>query len=438
MSYTLSYTKKNLKKLSFLVYGLGSTGCSVINYFKKRKIWNYAAWDDNAKLRKKFSSKITKNLKAKLKNVDYIVLSPGINLKKTKYKKNLIKFEEKIITDIDLFYIQKTKKVRSVVITGTNGKSTTCKLIEHILKRNKRKVYLGGNIGKPILDLRIKKNSIVIIEASSFQLNYSKFIKPNFGAILNISMDHLDWHGTMNKYVSSKFKIFSNQDKNDYAFLSKKKLIDSFKKKGFLSRLKIVKKNSYSKIRKYIKNEYLLSKSNEENLLFSFSIGSSLGIKKKLILKSINSFVGLPHRYEKFYRKKLITFINDSKATSFESTKYALKSHKNIIWIVGGLHKFKDKFKLKGLSQNIIKAFIIGKNVKYFVKQIGKKVDYKVSYNLEKALKNIFNDLKEIKSKEEIVVLLSPSSASYDQFDNFMDRGNKFKELVKKYAKRHL
>ena len=85
MSYTLSYTKKNLKKLSFLVYGLGSTGHSVINYFKKRKIWNYVAWDDNAKLRKKFSSKITKNLKAKLKNVDYIILSPGINLKKTKF-----------------------------------------------------------------------------------------------------------------------------------------------------------------------------------------------------------------------------------------------------------------------------------------------------------------------------------------------------------------
>ena len=129
MSHTL-----NLKKFSFLVYGLGSTGHSIIKYFKKRRIHNFYVWDDNVKLRKKFGSKNVVNLKNSLKEVDYIVLSPGVSLKKTKYKKNLIKFRKKIITDIDLLYLSNSK-FKSIVVTGSNGKSTTCKIIAHLLKK---------------------------------------------------------------------------------------------------------------------------------------------------------------------------------------------------------------------------------------------------------------------------------------------------------------
>ena len=129
MSHTL-----NLKKFSFLVYGLGSTGCSVIKYFKKRRIHNFYVWDDNVKLRKKFGSKNVVNLKNILEEVDFIVLSPGISLKKTKYKKYLIKFRQKIITDIDLLYLNNSK-FKSIVVTGSNGKSTTCKIIAHLLKK---------------------------------------------------------------------------------------------------------------------------------------------------------------------------------------------------------------------------------------------------------------------------------------------------------------
>ena len=123
MSHTL-----NLKKLSFLVYGLGSTGRSVIKYFKKIKISNFSAWDDNSEVRKKFGSKNISNLKNVLKKVDYIVLSPGISLKKTKYKKDLIKFKKKIITDIDLLYLNHLK-FKSIVITGSNGNQQHVKLL---------------------------------------------------------------------------------------------------------------------------------------------------------------------------------------------------------------------------------------------------------------------------------------------------------------------
>ena len=121
---------KNIKKLSFLVYGLGSTGQSIINFFKKNKIKNYKVWDDN---NKNFYKKLRpKNLQKTLSETDYIVLSPGVSLKRSKKRKELNKYKEKIITDIDLIFLLK-KSFKSIVVTGTNGKSTTCKILEHIL-----------------------------------------------------------------------------------------------------------------------------------------------------------------------------------------------------------------------------------------------------------------------------------------------------------------
>ena len=162
-----------LKELSFLVYGLGLSGRSVINFFKKKKIKKFKVWDDKKKnILKKFRPK---NLTKTLNQVDYIILSPGISLINNK---KLNKYKKKIITDIDLFYLTNSKS-KSIVVTGTNGKSTTCKLLAQLLKKNKFKFSLGGNIGTPILDIESSKNKYVVIEASSFQLSHSKFICPN-------------------------------------------------------------------------------------------------------------------------------------------------------------------------------------------------------------------------------------------------------------------
>ena len=148
------FSISKLKELSFLVYGLGSSGKSVVKFFRKNNFKKYKVWDDNKK--DLFKSKRTNNLKETLNKVDYIVLSPGIS---SINKKNLIKFKKKIITDIDLIYLT-NKSFKSIVVTGTNGKSTTCKLLSYLLKNNKYKVLLGGNIGTPILDLKIKKKCL--------------------------------------------------------------------------------------------------------------------------------------------------------------------------------------------------------------------------------------------------------------------------------------
>ena len=425
---------KSIKDSSFAVYGLGLSGNSVFKFLKNKRIKKIYTWDDkiNQKNKKKLNL-----FKKKLDDVDYIVISPGINIKKTIFKLILFRNKKKIITDLDLFYMQKIP-VKSVVITGTNGKSTACKLIQHILKTNRQDAQLGGNIGKPVLDLKIKKKSIVIIEASSFQLSYTKFIKPTLAALLNINIDHLDWHKTIANYKNSKFKIFSKQDSNGIALFNNKKLASLFIKKNYLSKLKIIKKNLLnSKIKKKITNNYLTSEPNLENLTFAYQISKIFKVKEKIFLKAVNNFKGLPHRHEVFLKKNKITFINDSKATSFDSTKYALKNNKNIFWILGGLPKTKDNFNLQGLSSNIVKSFIIGKKTVYFKNQVSKKIKYKISFNLKRAIKDIFKELILIRD-DKATVLLSPASASYDQFSNFTERGNQFKKIIKEYAKKFL
>tara|TARA_B100000686_G_C16475872_1_gene804579 strand:- start:91 stop:765 length:675 start_codon:yes stop_codon:yes gene_type:complete len=217
---------------SFCIYGLGATGMSVVNYFNKRKFTNYSVWDDDKAMRNLNGFNMTKEIffSRNLDTADFIVMSPGVSLKKANLKKKLIKNKRKIITDLDLFYLF-NPKIKSIVVTGTNGKSTTCKILEHVLKRNNIDVSLGGNIGKPVLDLNLEKKPLAIIEASSFQLSYSKFIKPDYAVLLNISNDHLDWHGSAKKYANSKFKIFSNQKKNNFAFINNKIFLRKFKKK---------------------------------------------------------------------------------------------------------------------------------------------------------------------------------------------------------------
>ena len=424
----------NLKKFSFLIYGLGSTGLSVIQYFKKRKIHDFYVWDDNLKLRKKFATKNAKNFNDILKKVDYVVLSPGISLQNSKYKKVLTRYEKKI-TDIDLLYLTNLK-FKSIVVTGSNGKSTTCKIIYHLLKKNNFNVHLGGNIGKPVLNLKIKKDEFLIIEASSFQLSHSKFIHPNYSLLLNITNDHLDWHGSMQKYFQSKFKIFRLQKKNDFAIInmSLKKI---FRKKRYLSKLILIKFSDYKKIKFKINNIYLRSSANNENMNFIYTLAKKLKISDNSFIKSMNSFKGLSHRYEIFLKKRGVTFINDSKATSLQSSKFALASSKNIYWILGGLPKEKDKINLNNVKNNIIKSYIIGKNINFFKKQLNNKVKFTIKKTLKNAVISVLKDIK-LSNKTNKVILLSPGAASFDQFKNFEIRGNEFKRLSKLYAKRFI
>ena len=419
-----------LRELSFLVYGLGLSGRSVIKFFKKNKINDFKIWDDDQK--KILKNYRPKNLIKTLNKVDYIVLSPGISLVKNKY---LNKHKKKIITDIDLFYLSK-KKTRSIVVTGTNGKSTTCKLLSHLLKKNKFEVLLGGNIGTPILNLKSSKNSYVIIEASSFQLSHSKFICPDYAFFLNLTNDHLDWHGNKKNYLNLKLKIFQYQNKNNFAIVNKN-LKKHFYKKEFLSKLVFPKNDEYKKIKNKIENDYLKLNINDENMSFVYTFSKLLKIKEKSFINSMKSFEGLPHRFEIFLKKNNVTFINDSKATSFIAAQVALSSFQKIYWILGGIPKKDDKIRLSKIRKNITKCYLIGKNINFFKNQIKGKLVFSVTKNLQNSIRQIMKDIK-LQKNVKRHVLLSPAAASFDQYSNFEKRGEEFKRLCKKYARKFI
>ena len=421
---------QELKERSFLIYGLGSTGLSVVKFFNKNKIKKFKTWDDNKK--NIFKNHKTKNLTQTLNQVDYIVLSPGISLLKNK---KLRKFKSKIITDIDLFYLTK-KEFKTIVVTGTNGKSTTSKLLAYILEKNRFKSSLGGNIGTPILNIKNNEDKFVIIEVSSFQLSHSKFICPDYAFFLNFSNDHLDWHGSKAAYLESKLKIFYLQTKKNFAIINKR-FIKIFKRKKFLSKLVIPENKDYKKIKLKINNQYLTSNINDENMSFVYTFSKLIGINEKSFISSTNTFKGLPHRFEIFLKKKDVTFINDSKATSFKASQLALSSIKNIYWILGGLPKKGDKIKLEKLKQNITKCYLIGKNINFFKNQIKGKINFSITRNLNNSIIQIFKDFK-LHKKNNKTVLLSPASASFDQFVNFEKRGEEFKILCKKYARKFI
>ena len=170
---------------------------------------------------------------------------------------------------------------------------------------------------------------------------------------------------------------------------------------------------------------------------FVLKLSHTLKINNESFFKSLSSFAGLPHRHEVFFKRKNCTFINDSKATSFQATKSALENNKNIYWIMGGLPKKKDKFILKNLKKNIIRAYIIGLNINFFKKQLTNKVNYFIAHNLKNSIIQILKDIKFYKKKNN-VILLSPASASFDQFSNFEERGVKFKRLVNHYARKYI
>mgnify|MGYP001323628570 CR=1 FL=1 len=415
-----------------LIYGMGKTGISSYNFLKKKnKIYLY---DDDEKIVKRKFKKSFLNIKKISKiTFDFIVISPGININKCNLKNYLKKNSKKIVTDLDVFYSHYSKN-KIITITGTNGKSTTAKILNLILKNHKKDSRLCGNIGNPILlEKKISKKTIFVIEASSYQIDYSKLFKTNYAIILNISPDHLERHGSINNYVEAKFKLVKKQSKNDFAFLNikNKYLKEKIIKNKVLSTIIKVNLKVIQNFIKKVKNPYFLTLGNQENLSFIFSVGKKLNLQNKKILRIVNNFKGLKYRQEIIYKNNRITIINDSKSTSFSSSINVLKSLNKVFWLVGGMSKLGDKFNLKKKECNNIKAYIYGKKNDFFVKQLKNKLSYLSFKDLKSAVKQVLLDAHS--GTLHKTILFSPAAASFDSFRNFEERGQYFNYLLKKY-----
>jgi UDP-N-acetylmuramoylalanine--D-glutamate ligase len=415
-----------------LIYGLGKSGLSAFKFLKNKS--DVFLYDDyHLKIQNLNIKKSIINYKNILKSeFDQIILSPGIDINKCKLSKFLKKNNSKIYSDLDVFY--SFYKNDCITITGTNGKSTTCQLMYKILSNQKFDVKLVGNIGNPILSARnIKKRTFFVIEASSYQLEYSKIFRSKYAVILNLSPDHIERHKTLNKYVKAKFKLLKNQLKGHFAFVKHDDLLinKELKLNKFACKIIKVDTKNIDKYLKNTKNEFFLTETNQANSSFVFEISKKLNLNKVLIKDKIQKFNGLKYRQQIIYKKKYLTIINDSKSTSFSSSIGVLKANHNIYWLLGGIYKKGDKFSLSKKYFKNIKAFIYGKNQKFFNKKLKGKIECKNFHDLKSALKKIFLIIKKEKFIDK-TILFSPCAASFDSFKNFEDRGFYFNKLVKK------
>ena len=416
-----------------LIYGLGKSGVSSYKFLKNKA--DLYLFDDNEKKNIKLKSNLRLDTLKEISkiNFDKIIISPGINISKCKLSKTLKKNSSKIYTDLDIFY--SFYKNKSITVTGTNGKSTTAQILYEVLEDQKYDVRLIGNIGNPALsEKKITKQTIFVIEASSYQLEYSQIFSSKYAAILNIAPDHIERHKNLKNYITAKFKLLVSQPNNATAFINKNDPLITKKIDNNNLKQKIIKIDSKksNKIYNQIKNEYFLSSGNKENLSFVLKILKIFKLNNKILLKTLNKFKGLKYRQQIIFKNKNLTIINDSKSTSFASSENLLKNLNYVYWILGGIPKKSDQFKLSKKHCKNFKAYIFSKHHKEFKKNLKDKIIVKNLKDLKDILNEIFIDIKK-KKLEKNIILFSPAGASFDNFKNFEDRGLYFNKLIKKF-----
>jgi len=435
------------------IYGLNKSGQSIINYLNLIKE-NYYCWDNNEGTRNKLI-KLDRNINLvkpeniNLQLIDELFVTPGVSLNNNNlsfFKNNNIK----LYRDLELYSrISRDKKI--IAITGTNGKSTTTKLVSDILKKSKIKNFKGGNIGIPLLEFTKKNNEIEhhVIELSSFQLEAFDDFNPFISILLNIVPDHLDRYKNYEDYAFQKEKLIISSKNNfnivciDYQknfeiFNKYKKKIIPISKK-YLKHGIYYKDNyiidNYFKIKKNIKLS-LLSPSlfgafNIENIMAAYVVARILNIETKDFIHVLAKFKGLSHRLENIYQDKKLQVINNSKATNLFATLKAISNYENIYLILGGRPKEKNFKPILNYNKKITKIYLIGESTEIIFKQLKKIIVCEKCENIEIATKKILFDIKGKKISK--TVLFSPACSSFDQFVNFEQRGNFFKKTMIKH-----
>ncbi len=389
-----------------------------------------------------------KHTQSKILEADEVVKSPGIP-DKVEIIQLIIENNISLISEIE--FASRYSNAKKICVTGSNGKTTTTMLVYHILKKAGLNVGLAGNVGQSFAMQVAKHNfEYYVIELSSFQLDYMFDFKADISILLNITADHLDWYdNNFLKYVDSKFRITRNQDNtccfiynvDDEAIVEKLNEIEFEANKipiSIYKNLKVggaIKENSISvnvQNTSFEMNIYDLALQGKHNLYNSLAASISakvLEINNPVIRECLSDFQGVEHRLERFIKVHGILFINDSKSTNINSCWYALESmNKETVWIVGGVDKGNDYSPLLELVKSKVKAIIaLGKERDKIHKAFDDVVKVYDASTMEEAVKSAY-----YLAKDNDVVLLSPACASFDLFENYEDRGRKFKEAVRR------
>ncbi|MBU1044874.1 MAG: UDP-N-acetylmuramoyl-L-alanine--D-glutamate ligase [Candidatus Omnitrophica bacterium] len=458
---------RNIKNKKIVIVGLSRSGyAAAILALKQKAIVYVSENSDNKTLREKAKILIKKNAFVELgghnseffKDADFFITSPGVKnnaLPIVWAKQNKIK----IYSEIE--FASWFCPAPIIAITGSNGKTTVTTLLGKVLKQAGKKVVVCGNIGNPFSGefLKFKKADFIVLEVSSFQLEYIQWLKPKLSIILNITQNHFDHHHDMADYAQAKARILLNQDKTDYTVLNAQdNLLRKIAKKTnakvlFFSRNKKIPQLADQDINCYLDKEKFIirigknskfafalndlkikGEHNQENVMAVSLAAKALGINNQAIAAVLSRFKGLEHRCEKVASIKGICFVNDSKSTTVDATDKALSVFldKSVILICGGRDKGSNFSVLeKKIKQKVFCVIAIGEAKPILISAFSPYTQVITADSLKQAVQIAFKQAKSGQS-----VLLSPMCASFDMFDNFEHRGQVFKQIVQGMIKK--
>ena len=443
------------KNKHIVILGAGESGVGAAILAKKQE-WNVFV-SDAGKIKADYKTELDNNQieweenthsTDRIFQAELIVKSPGIP-ETTDLMRALRNKQVKIISEIEFagYYT----RGKSICVTGSNGKTTTTMLTHHILKKAGWDVGLAGNVGKSFAkQVAEGDHDWYVLELSSFQLDDMFDFKADIGILTNITPDHLDrYENQMQKYVDSKFRILNNQNHEDWFIynyddpiireeLSKRKLSMNLAPFSLKEEIKVGAYAVNNQLIINIKDQLTMSihelalkgKHNTQNSLAAGIAARIVEIRKSVVRESLEDFENVEHRLEFVAKVNGIEFINDSKATNINSTWYALETMENpVVWVMGGVDKGNDYSELSNLVKDKVKAIIcLGIDNQKIIKAFGHLVETIVEAG--SATEAVAYAYRLAKKNE--TVLLSPACASFDLFENYEDRGNQFKQAVRK------
>ena len=436
------------KRVSILGSGISGVGAAILAKDKGYEVFVSDSNEiiSNVKNKLDFISipwEENKHSYAELKKSDLVIKSPGIS-NESEIIVKLKNSNVKIISELE--FASKHTNSFIIGITGSNGKTTTTKLIYHILKNSGLNVGIAGNIGTSFSkQIAENKFDYYVLEISSFQLDDIVDFKPNIAIITNLFEDHLDrYNYDFSKYIKSKLRITMNQENTDTILynIDDKILKDAIDKSNSKATKmtyglnntsfdgnKILIKNKKKTLMINIEELSLKGRHNLLNAMAAITVADLLKISKESIRESLLTFKGLPHRLENVLTIQGVNYINDSKATNVNAAFYALDSmNSQTVWIVGGVDKGNDYSQLLPLVREKVKAIVcLGVDNKKIIEIFSPVIDLIVE---TESMVEAVKISRKIADKKDNV-LLSPSCSSFDLFENYEDRGNQFKKAVR-------
>jgi UDP-N-acetylmuramoylalanine--D-glutamate ligase len=394
-----------------------------------------------------------------------LVLSPGVPLTHPTPHPVVVRALEagaRVIGDMELFAHEMAAdpavpgRAPVIAITGTNGKSTTTALIGHILDACGYDVQVGGNIGKAVLDLDPPgPKTIYVLELSSYQIDLAPTLVPDVAVLSNITPDHIERHGSLENYAAVKARLLRQASRSGQVVIG----VDDAPSAAIFTRhasngapvavpvsvgkvlgrgvfvidgaLYDAQSQRAAKVMDLGQAANLPGAHNHQNAALAYAATKSYARDSRTVIDAIKDFPGLAHRMEDVGRIGKVRFVNDSKATNADAAARALACYADIFWIAGGQGKDGGIESLTPYFPRIRKAYLIGDSAATFAGTLEGKVPYEVSGTLHAAVQAASRDATAAASSSP-VVLLSPAGASFDQFRDFEQRGDVFRELVGK------